>query len=417
MFQKIVMAALRASKRGLLEVCLPGGEVLRFGGLGKSPRARMDIHHENFFRRSVVSGPIGFAESYLEGEWTTSDLPAVLAFFVVNAEDSPAFDRPGRPRNPFFGLLSVADRIRHLARPNSRSLSRKNIGDHYDLSNDFFKLWLDPGLTYSSAFFESPESSLGDAQNAKYDRLCRKLAVGPNHHILEIGTGWGGFSLRAASEFGCRITTTTISAEQHAEATDRIARAGLEDRITVLLEDYRDLCGRFDRVVSIEMIEAVGDAYVDSYFQQISRLLVPDGLVGIQAILCPDQRYDILRAGVDFIQKHIFPGSLLMSNARILRATSRTDGLNLHHFEDMGAHYARTLNLWAGAFELQLDAVRDLGFDETFIRKWRYYLAYCEAAFAMRFITVAQLVFTNPGNLGLNPASPIAHFQYAKPLR
>ena len=417
MFQRIVMTALRSSKRGILEVCLPGGEILRFGGLGKRPRARMDVHDENFFRRSVMSGPIGFAESYLAGEWTTPDLASVLAFFIANAADSPAFDRPGRPRSPLFGVLTAADRIRHLTRPNSRTLSRKNIGDHYDLSNDFFKLWLDPSMTYSCGFFATPETSLAEAQTAKYDRLCRKLAIGPHHHILEIGTGWGGFSMHAAAEFGCRVTTTTISAEQHAEATERVARAGLGDRIRVLLEDYRDLRGQFDRVVSIEMIEAVGDAYVDDYFQKISRLLLPDGLAGIQAILCPDQRYEILRAGVDFIQKHIFPGSLLMSNARILRATARTEGLNLHDFEDMGAHYARTLHLWSRAFESQIDAVRALGFDDVFIRKWRYYLAYCEAAFAMRFITVAQLVFTNPGNLSLNPDSPIADFKYAKPLR
>jgi cyclopropane-fatty-acyl-phospholipid synthase len=283
-------------------------------------------------------------------------------------------------------------------------MSRENIREHYDLSNEFFQLWLDPTMTYSSAYFERADDSLEAAQIRKYDKLCRRLHLAPSDSVLEIGSGWGGFSMHAARTFGCRVTTVTISQQQFDEASRRIREAGLGDRIQILLCDYRDLRGQFDKIASIEMLEAVGDKYVDGYFAKIDELLAPRGLAGLQAILCPDSQYPILRDGVDFIQKHIFPGSLLMCNARIGEAVRACGDLNLFDYEDMAPHYALTLKRWRETFEEKLDAVRALGFDEVFIRKWRYYLAYCEAAFGTRHITVAQFVLSRADNLAIPSA-------------
>jgi cyclopropane-fatty-acyl-phospholipid synthase len=416
-FRAIILRVLKPATRGALELVLPDGEIRRFGGLSKSCVARIEVRSENFFRRSVLFGAIGFAESYMAGEWDSPDLTAVIAFFILNAGESPALEKPGGRRSPLLGLLAAYNKFLHARRPNSPLKSRDNIRDHYDLSNAFFALWLDPGMTYSSAWFDPPDLPIEEAQTKKYDMLCRRLRLGPGDHVLEIGTGWGGFCLHAAGRFGCRVTTTTISEEQFAVAADRVKMAGLDGRVTVLLEDYRGLRGRFDKIASIEMLEAVGDAYVDGFFRTCSELIAPHGLLGLQAILCPDQQYDVLRRGVDFIQKHIFPGSLLMSNLRILEATARTPALNLFGYEDMAPHYAKTLRLWRETFETKLGDVRALGFDETFIRKWRYYLAYCEAAFATRFITVAQMVFAKTGNLALNVDSPVADLRLALPAR
>lgn len=416
-YQDIILASLKPLRRGALELTLPDGSVKRFGGLDKSRVARIRVTSPNFFRRCVLFGPIGFAESHMAGEWDSDDLTAVIAFFILNAEDSAAMAKPGRARGALQGLLTAYNRLLHKRRPNSRTTSRKNIGDHYDLSNEFFALWLDPTMTYSSALFDPVGLSLEAAQTKKYDVLCRKLRLGPSDHVLEIGTGWGGFSLHAAKTYGCRVTTTTISRQQFEEAEKRTAAAGLADRITLRFDDYRDLRGTFDKIASIEMLEAVGDQYVDGYFAACSRLLAPDGLIGLQAILTPDQQYAVLRDGVDFIQKHIFPGSLLMSMQRILLATSRTPSLNLFHYEDMAPHYAHTLRLWRDTFDEKRDAVTALGFDDAFIRKWRYYLSYCEAAFATRFITVAQIILTKTCNLSLNEGSPIGGLPIAKPGR
>lgn len=406
-FRGLVYQTLKPLQRGALEMTLPCGQVWRFGGLSRLPMAKVIIQDENFFRRTVLFGPIGFAESHVAGEWDSPDLVAVVAFFIANAEDSPAMDTRSRRRKGPVDLLSAYNRFIHTRRPNSILKSRDNIREHYDLSNEFFALWLDKTMTYSSALFEPNDLPLQAAQIKKYDALCQKLRLTAGDRVLEIGTGWGGFSMHAASTYGCRVVTTTISEQQHHEASKRIAEAGLADRIEVRLDDYRHLSGRFDKIASIEMLEAVGDRYVDGYFEKCSHLLTPNGLLGIQAILCPDQQYDILKRGVDFIQKHIFPGSLLMSMQRILEATSKTQSLNLLNYHDMAPHYAKTLRLWREAFDLRLDEVRALGFDEPFLRKWRYYLSYCEAAFATRHITVAQIVFTKFGNLALNAGSPV----------
>ncbi len=401
LYRRLVLASLRPLQRGALELVLPGGRSQWFGGLDKRLPARIEIRDEAFFRRSVLFGPIGFAESYLDGEWETPDLARVIAFFIRNAEDSGAMKTEGGAKSALLNLLNVYNRALHLRRPNSRAKARKNIRDHYDLSNDFFRLWLDPSMTYSSAVFDPPTLSLEAAQVEKIDRLCRKLQLTPADHLLEIGTGWGALSIHAARNYGCRVTTITISEAQLAEARARIDAAGLVHRIDARLEDYRTLTGRFDKIVSVEMIEAVGDRYLDEYFDCCQRLLHPHGLFALQMITCPDRQFRILRDGVDFIQKHIFPGSLLVSQARVTEAINRTGTLNLFDWEDLGPHYARTLHEWADRFEARREEVRALGFDEWFLRKWRYYLRYCEAAFVTRHISVVQAVYSRPNNLGL----------------
>jgi len=397
-FRRLVLNSFAKLKFGCLEVTLPDGGRGTYGGLGRGIQASIHIKDENFFKRCVLHGPIGFSESYMAGEWVTDDLTKVIAWFILNADDAQAMQTRRSRGTGFFNLLNVANRLFHLRRPNSRTTSRENIREHYDLSNDFFQLWLDSSMTYSSAFFERSDESLEMAQTRKYDRMCKRLHLVSSDRVLEIGSGWGGFSIHAAQNYGCSVTTVTISQQQYDEALRRIREAGLSDKIEILLCDYRDLRGQFDKIVSLEMLEAVGDRYVDGYFAKIDELLHPHGLLGLQAILCPDNQYPILRDGVDFIQKHVFPGSLLMCNARITQAMMSCGELNLHEYEDMGHHYALTLQRWAQQFESRLAEVRALGFDDRFIRKWRYYLCYCEAAFATRHITVAQMVYSRPDN-------------------
>jgi cyclopropane-fatty-acyl-phospholipid synthase len=334
----------------------------------------------------------------MAAEWETPDITKVIAWFILNSSDAEALQTSRSQGTGIFNILNLVNRAVHRRRSNSPAASRKNIRDHYDLGNDFFKLWLDPTMTYSSGYFDAPETSLEAAQVRKYDLLCRKLHLVPTDEVLEIGSGWGGFCIHAARHYHCRVTTVTISEEQFAEATARVQEAGLSDQIEILLCDYRAIRGRFDKVVSIEMLEAVGDRFVVGFFEKIHEVLKPHGLLALQAILCPDRQYPILRDGVDFIQKHIFPGSLLMCNARIADAMSATGDLNLFDYEDMAPHYARTLKLWRENFEAKLSAVHALGFDDVFVRKWRYFLSYCEAAFGTRHITVAQMVYSRPDN-------------------
>ncbi|MGH8046242.1 MAG: class I SAM-dependent methyltransferase [Chthoniobacterales bacterium] len=402
LFRKLVLDSFRSLQRGSLAVVLPDGREQWFGGLDKRLCARIEVKDEAFFRRAVLFGAIGFAESYIDGEWETPDLTRVLAFFILNADDAAALDTDGTAKSPLFNLLNLYNRMIHNRRSNSVHKARENIRDHYDLGNDFFKLWLDPTMTYSCAVFDPPALPLEEAQLRKYELLCRKLQIGPAHHVLEIGTGWGGFAIHAAKTTGCRVTTITISEAQLAEAQERIAAAGLSDRISARLEDYRKVVGQFDRIVSIEMIEAVGDEFLDEYFECCHRLLAPRGMLGLQMITCPDRQFRILRDGVDFIQKHIFPGSLLVSQARVTQALNRTGMLNLLDWEDLGPHYARTLRLWAERFEAVRETVRALGFDERFLRKWRYYLRYCEAGFSTRHISVVQAIYTRPDNISIH---------------
>ena len=406
-FQGAVLNAFAAMKLGRLRLELPDGSVREFGepGIAATPvapgvsnTAFIRVRRPAFFTKSALYGDIGFAESYLDGDWESPDLTSLVGWFILNLEHAPTLTGSQQAKTLALNLLRWANRAGHLLRPNTRATARRNISDHYDLSNDFFALWLDPSMMYSSARWAGV-TTLEEAQVAKNDALCRKLHLQPGDHVLEIGTGWGGWSIHAAKNYGCRVTSLTISQQQLEFARARIADAGLSDRIEVRLQDYRDLTGRFDKIVSIEMLEAVGHEYLREYAAVCDRVLKPDGLIALQFITYPDARYDQLRRGVDFIQKHIFPGSLLLSVNRLNRLFAEQGGFVLHSLEDMGRDYSRTLANWRQLFHARLDQVRTLGFDERFIRKWDYYLSYCQAAFAMRNISVVQTVHTRPNNL------------------
>ncbi|HXC06878.1 MAG TPA: cyclopropane-fatty-acyl-phospholipid synthase family protein, partial [Bacteroidia bacterium] len=296
-------------------------------------------------------------------------------------------------------VLRLFNKLFHRRRANNLDGARKNIAEHYDLHNDFFALFLDPSMTYSSALFREEGMNLQEAQMAKYERLALQLKLQPGDHVLEIGSGWGGNAIYMARNYGCRVTSITISEEQLKLARQRVQEAGLTDRVSIELQDYRLLEGSFDKIISIEMLEAVGHEFLESYFQRCHELLNKGGLLALQVITCPDSRYESLRKGVDWIQKHVFPGTLLPSVGAINKAINKTGDLSLVDLKDIGLHYARTLSTWHANFNQQLDNVRKLGFDEQFIRKWNYYLCYCEAAFRMRNIQVMQMVYSRPNNL------------------
>ena len=349
-------------------------------------RARVRILDSRAFRAGLLHGEVGLGEAFMAGWWETDDLVSVVRIAVRNMA---AFDQGG-------GLLATlgkaANRLLHRRRRNHLEGSRRNIGHHYDLGNDFYKLWLDPTLAYSCAVFESADQTLEEAQRAKFELICRKLRLGPGDHLLEIGTGWGGFALHAVQTRGCRVTTTTISQQQYNYARSLFEQAGVADRIDLRLEDYRHLLGQFDKAVSIEMFEAVGLDFYDTYFQTVDRLLRPGGRFLLQTITMNDRHFpDYIRRS-DWIQKYIFPGAELASVSEILKSLQRCTELNLHHLEDIGLHYVHTLAAWRVAFRARRDEVRAQSFDETFLRMWDYYLAYCEGAFAERYIGDAQLL-------------------------
>lgn len=412
-YRAAILRAFADMTRGHLRMELPDGTVHEIGDhsaalalrlpLGLPAAAHIRVRREAFFKKCVLSGDIGFAESYIDGDWETPHLAAVIAWFLLNVDTAPTLSGSAKKRAQSWALnlLRYTNRVGHLLRPNSRATARRNISEHYDLSNDFFALFLDPSLMYSSAKWPAtaPQLSLEEAQREKNDALCRSLRLAPTDHVLEIGTGWGGWSLHAAQTYGCRVTTVTISQQQYDLARARIAAAGLNDRIDVQLRDYRDLTGTFDKIVSIEMMEAIGHRYLPEFTAVLDRVLKRDGLLALQFITCPDSRYDEFRTGVDFIQKHIFPGSLLLSLNRVNDLLSRAGGFVLHQVDDFGQDYARTLRLWHDNFRHRTEQVRALGFDDRFIRKWSYYLAYCESAFAMRNISVVHTLHTRANNL------------------
>ncbi len=403
LYQRLVLAAFAKMNAGSLRLELPDGSVAQFGAPGAEVSATIRVLDVAFFQRCVLFGDVGFGESYIDGEWETDSIERVISWAIQNVENSPAMSG-SKVRNLALNLLRISNRVQHLLRPNDERTARRNIAEHYDLGNDFYRLWLDPTMTYSSAYFTSAGESLEAAQTAKYDALCRKLQLRASDHVLEIGSGWGGFACHAVKHYGCRVTTVTISEEQLKYARERFVREGVADRVEIRLQDYRTIEGQFDKIVSIEMMEALGDRYLPTYCAKLHELLKPDGLVGVQYITVPDSRHAELRRGVDFIQKHIFPGSLLLSVGRVNETLNRTGDLFLHHLEDLGASYAHTLNLWWRNFNARLDEVRALGFDARFIRKWKYYLQYCESAFATRNISVVQAIYTRPNNRHLHIA-------------
>lgn len=387
---KLILNRLKQLKRGQLVLQL-GCDQAVFGQLNEGEKpAIVKVHSETFFKRLVFGGGLAAAESYMDGEWSSPDLTSVFRVLVQNESILESF------RSGPFSPISWLERVGHFFNRNSKDGSRKNIHEHYDLGNEFFSLFLDESMMYSSAIFESADTSLLDASWEKVDRVCRNLELGPDDHVIEIGTGWGGFAVHAAGKYGCQVTTTTISEEQYAFAKQRVADAGLEDRVTLLKSDYRDLTGQYDKLVSLEMIEAVGRQYLPGYFETCDRLLKPGGAMMIQAITMADQRFDAYSRGVDFIQKYIFPGGFLPSVTEMQKCVRDQTDLRIVQLDDFGMHYAKTLQLWNEQFHAKLGEVREQGFSERFIRMWRYYLTYCEAAFLERSTGLVQAMWMKP---------------------
>ena len=385
--QSAFLRAMRAITEGSLEI-LCEGQPYHFGDSQSSLKAAIEIHNPRFFLRALLHGDIGIGESYMDGDWTSPDLTAVIRLAVRNLNAIET-------TNAWFSTLSrAADVFRHNGRANTVEGSRKNIHDHYDLNNEFFRLFLDSRMVYSCAWYENPEDTLEQAQMQKLERACRKLQLRPNDHLLEIGTGWGAMAIHAARHYGCRVTTTTISREQFNYAEEQIERAGLTAQIELLLEDYRHMRGNYDKIVSIEMFEAVGFGFYDTFFGACDRLLKPDGAMLMQAITISDHKFPVYRKRADWIQKYIFPGSELASVSGVCASIARATEMSLFHAEDMGTHYARTLRTWRERFYKALPSVTALGFDDRFVRMWDFYLAYCEGAFLERHISDFQFLFT-----------------------
>lgn len=396
-FEKVVLNALSKMNLGKLELTMPNGEVLFFGdGEGKI-EANIQVNHPDFFKSIALYGDIGFGEGYTSGLWESTNITNVIKWVLLNIENAPSVTG-SKVKSVALNLFKWVNKLYHVRRANTLAGSQKNISEHYDLNNDFFATFLDKTMTYSSGYFYQEGMSLEASQYAKYDRLARQLKVKATDHVLEIGSGWGGNAIFLAKNYGCQVTSVTISKEQQKLAIERVKAEGLENRVSIIIQDYRKIEGTFDKIVSIEMLEAVGHQYLETYFEKCQSLLKPDGIFAFQVITSPDSRYDHLRNGVDWIQKHIFPGSLLPSVSAINKAINNTGDLTLVDLKDLGLDYARTLHLWFLEFNKSLDKVKSLGFDETFIRKWNYYLNYCEAAFSMRNINVMQLVYTRPNN-------------------
>ncbi|MBA3700194.1 MAG: class I SAM-dependent methyltransferase [Planctomycetes bacterium] len=356
-----------------------------------APEAYVEINDPATWTAIAGGGTVGAGAAYMAGHWSCADLTALIRIFVRNRAALDGMER-GVAR---FGMNLF--RVLHALNRNTRTGSRRNIAAHYDLGNDFYRLWLDQTMMYSSALFLRDDMTLHEAQLAKLDRLCDLLELTSSDHLLEIGSGWGGLAIHAATRTGCRVTTTTISRQQYDLARQRVAQAGLGDRVTVLLEDYRDLTGTYDKLVSVEMIEAVGHQYYDTYFGALTRLLKPDGLAVIQAITITEQQYATAIREVDFIQRYIFPGSNIPSLGAITTAIARSGDLNLVGMDDLAPHYVRTLQCWREGFQAKRAAVCVQGFDERFIRMWEFYLAYCEGGFAERAIGVAHLRLARSG--------------------
>ncbi len=395
-----LLARLSRLRHARLQLCDAAGTVeLGASGDPALPLVRLEVLDPAFYRLVAAGGSVGAGEAYMDGRWRCSvsgldpgrSLVALVRLWVRNRDLLDDLE------SGLAGFGAAALRLWHAARRNTRAGSRRNIAAHYDIGNDFFRLFLSHDLMYSAAMWQGGGDTLEAASVRKLETICRRLQLKPCDHVLEIGTGWGGFALYAARQYGCRVTTTTLSREQHAYAAARVAEAGLGGRVEVLLEDYRDLEGRYDKLVSIEMIEAVGAAYLDTYFAAIDRLMKPDGLALLQAITIEDHRYLAALRAVDFIKRHVFPGSFIPSVSAMLAAKTRVSELGLVALEDFGDSYARTLAAWRERFTARLPEVRALGFDERFIRLWEFYLAYCEGGFRERSIGVAHLLLAKPG--------------------
>ncbi len=385
----LVLGHLGQWKAGALTLMLPDGSGLEYGDRASAQHATLAVRDWKFFWRALTAGDIGVGESYMAGEWDCSDLVTLCQLFLRDQsmlEHRSAWTLPAR-----FGHA-----VLRFARANTLSGSRRNIKYHYDLSNDLYRLFLDESMMYSCALFDRPEMSLEEAQEHKIDDICRRLDLQPGLHILEIGSGWGAFAIHAARHYGCRVTSLTLSDQQLQLARARVAAAGLESLVDLRLCDYRTITGRFDRIVSIEMFEAVGYAYYGTFFGKCSEVLKPNGTMFLQTIYKPDQDFDAYRRDFDWIRKYIFPGSLLASVYGITRALKLHTALRVEWLREIGPHYARTLRTWRERFMRRLPEVRQLGFDDRFIRMWEFYLASCEAGFTVRSIGDVQMILARP---------------------
>lgn len=378
--------ALRIARRlrvGVLTIEFPDLSRRRFRGQEAGPRGHLRLHRLRAIRRLATGGALAFGEAYVDGDWDSPDLPRLLHLLALN-EEAYASWRTGRP------WARTLPRLTHAMRPNTRQGSRRNVEAHYDLGNAFYGRWLDSGMTYSSALFERPGQTLEQAQRAKLLAVARVIGLEPSHHLLEIGCGWGSFAELAAAEVGARVTAITVSPHQHAYAAARIQAAGLGERVEIRLQDYREVEGCFDRIASIEMMEAVGERYWPSFFRKLRGCLTPAGVAALQTITIADRRFERYRTTPDFIQRHVFPGGMLASPG-VLDQQIRRSGLATADQVSFGPDYARTLALWSRRFQAAWPELRWLGFDERFRRLWTYYLAYCEAGFRAGFTEVARL--------------------------
>ena len=387
-------------KIGTLEVIYKNGTIKLYGEKKIEEKITLEIHNNRFFTRVMLYGDIGFSESYIDEDFETSNLTKLIELALLNAKYLGTTSE--NEKNKLINLMPVFNKIKHSLRKNSKTNSRKNISAHYDLSNDFYKLMLDETMMYSSAVFSHKNQDLYEAQKNKLEKLSSKLNLKEGSKVLEIGSGWGAMALHLANDKGCDVTTVTLSVEQKKLCEDRFKEHNIEDKIDILLKDYRDLNGKFDAIIAVEMFEAVGKEYFHIFFKKCQELLKPNGVLVLQVITMPDQRYKNYSKGTDFIQKYIFPGGHLPSISKILEVTSKHTRLNLNHLEEFTEDYAKTLNIWHENFEKKLEEVKNLGFDNYFIRMWKMYLNYCEAAFLTRNINLHQLVFTRDQNIDLN---------------
>jgi cyclopropane-fatty-acyl-phospholipid synthase len=399
--RKIFFRSLQSLRCGFLEIACPE-ETYCFGDPTAALRGMAVVHDQQFFVRAVLGADIGIGESYMAGDWSSPDLVSLVRLCVRNLR---LLDR-----STFFSRLHAwAAGFRHRLRSNTIKGSRKNISAHYDLGNNFYQLMLDESMLYSCAYFQSSQDSLHAAQQHKLERICRKLQIAPGDRILDIGCGWGAFAVYAARRYGAHMTAATISAAQYEYATALLARTEVRPgSVKLVLEDYRQLAGRFDKIVSIEMFEAVGFDHYDRFFSACDRLLAPDGTMLLQTITLPEQEVRAYRRRTDWIQTYIFPGSELASVSEIARSLARCTKLALTHMESLGMHYAQTLAAWQERFRQNIPSVRHLGFDERFVRMWEFYLAWCEGAFRERYVNLAQVVLAKHGTQRELVGDPVA---------
>lgn len=390
--KRLLLQKLAEIQHGRLTL-IDGAQKEVFGQL--SPQCDLDItlrvYDAQAYSDVAFGGTVGSGEAYMAGNWECDDLTGLVRLLVVNREVLDGLDSGAGK------LMLPINKAFHWLHRNNLKGSRRNIGAHYDLGNEMFKLFLDPTMMYSSGIFEHKDATMQEASEAKLKRICDKLQLTPDDHVVEIGTGWGGFAIYAAQHYGCKVTTTTISREQYEYTQEKVQAAGLSDKIILMLEDYRNLTGQYDKLVSIEMIEAVGHQWFDTYFKQCSKLLKPDGMMLLQAITIADQRYKVAKREVDFIQRYIFPGGCLPSVTEIGKSITKVSDMRVYHLDDIGPHYATTLLKWRERFMENWPQIRQLGYSDTFKRMWEFYLCYCEGGFEERAIGTVQVLMIKPG--------------------